>query len=220
MSTFHTRRLPHYYSIGEPLFLTWCLAGAIPEHRRFPAATTSGQAFVAMDRLLDTTRTGPHYLHIPEIASMVVEAIHFHAENLKRYDLHRYVVMSNHVHLLMTPRMDVSKLMQSLKRFTAKEGNRMLDLTGHPFWQDESYDRLVRDATEFGRIARYIEMNPVHAGLALAPEDFRWSGGGPIDNRPQVANRLPTCPTKRGSNPKCHLSSPISCRQHAECSAE
>jgi REP element-mobilizing transposase RayT len=188
MSAFHTRRLPHCYSVGEPLFLTWCLYGALPANRRFPAATTSGEAFVAMDRLLDSTRTGPQYLHIPEIASMVVEGLHDHAENLKRYDLHRYVVMSNHVHLLVTPRTDVSQLMQSLKRHTAKEANRYLGLTGHPFWQDESYDRLVRDATEFQRISRYIEMNPVNAGLALSPEDFRWSGGGPIDQRPQVAN--------------------------------
>jgi len=52
------------------------------------------------------------------------------------------------VHLLITPRVEVSRLMQSLKRFTAREGNRMLGLTGQPFWRDESDDRLVRDETE------------------------------------------------------------------------
>jgi hypothetical protein len=77
--------------------------------------------------------------------------------------------------------------MHSLKRFTAKEGNRMLGLTGQPFWQDESYDRLIRDG-EFERIANYIEMNPVKAGLVSAPEDFPWSSARPIDNRPQVVN--------------------------------
>jgi hypothetical protein len=62
----------------------------------------------------------------------------------------------------------------------------MLGLTGQAFWQDESYDRLVRNDSEFERIAHYIEMNPVKAGLAAVPEEFPWSSAGPIDNRPQV----------------------------------
>lgn len=109
---------------------------------------------------------------------MVVEAIHYRHENLEHYQLHAYVVMANHVHLLITPRVEVSQLMQSLKRFTAREGNRMLGLTGQPFWQDESYDRLVRDETEFQRTARYIEMNPVKAGIVSKPDDFPWSSAG------------------------------------------
>jgi REP element-mobilizing transposase RayT len=96
--------------------------------------------------------------------------------------------MPNHVHLLVTPRVEVSKMMQSLKRFTARECNRILGLTGQPFWQDESYDRLVRNEAEYRRIVRYIEMNPVRAGLAATPEEFPWSSARPIDNRPQVYN--------------------------------
>ncbi len=80
--------------------------------------------------------------------------------------------MPNHVHLLITPLTEISKLVQSLKRFTAREANRILHSTGQPFWQQESYDRLVRNETEFQRITRYIEMNPVHAGLAATPEEF------------------------------------------------
>jgi hypothetical protein len=126
--TFHSRRLPHHYAVGQAMFLTWRLHGSLPEGRTFPGATTAGEAFLAMDRLLDTTRTGPHYLRQPEIAEMVVGAIR-HRED-SDYDLHCYVVMANHVHLLFTPRIDVSKLMKSLKRFTAREGNRILGLTG------------------------------------------------------------------------------------------
>ncbi len=117
---------------------------------------------------------------------MVVEAIRF--RDPRHYQLHAFVVMPNHVHLLVTPVVVVCKVMQSLKRFTAREGNRMLGLTGKPFWQDESYDRLVRNEKEFERIASYIEMNPVTAGLAATPEEFRWSSSWPIDNRPQVDN--------------------------------
>jgi putative DNA methylase len=143
-----------------------------------------------MDRLLDATRTAPLHLYRPEIARMIVEALWYHAQRLEHYHLHSYVVMPNHVHLLITPRAPVSKLMQSLKRFTARDGNRILGLTGQPFWQDESYDRLVRDEREFQRIAQYIEANPVNAGLVATPEEFPWSSARPIDNRPQVDNRV------------------------------
>ena len=187
MATFYRRRLPHYHSLGQPIFITWRLQGSLPANRSFPSATTSGQAFVAMDRLLDNARTGPLYLRRPDIAIVVVEAIHYR-EREQHYQLHSYVVMANHVHLLVTPLAEVSKVMQSLKRFTALESNRILGLTGKAFWQDESYDRLVRNGTEFQRIRNYIEMNPVKCGLAVTPEEFPWSSARPIDNRPQIDN--------------------------------
>ena len=93
-----------------------------------------------MDRLLDNARTGPLTLRQPGIAKVVVDAIHYRDGG--PYDLHNYVVMPNHVHLLITPRLPVSQLMQSLKRFTARENNRIPGLTGQPFWQDESYDHF------------------------------------------------------------------------------
>jgi REP element-mobilizing transposase RayT len=104
---------------------------------------------------------------------MVVEAIRYRDPG--HYQLHNFVVMPNHVHILITPCVSLSQVMQSLKRFTAREGNRILGLTGQAFWQDESYDRLVRNDREFAQIARYIEMNPVNAGLATGPDQFLWS---------------------------------------------
>ena len=172
MTTFHERRLPHYYPLESPVFITWRLHGSLPGHRSFAPDLASGKAFVAMDRLLDNAISGPLYLHRPEIAVMVVEAIRF--RHGREYELHRWVVMANHVHLLVTPHEPVPEFMQSLKRFTAREANKILGLTGS-FWQAESYDRLVRDGTEFKRIASYIEMNPVKAGLVSSPELFPWS---------------------------------------------
>jgi putative transposase len=150
----------------------------MPPGRSFDALV-SGQAFLAMDRLLDNASTGPLYLRRPEIADMVVAAIR--NRNGAAYRLHNYVVMANHVHLLITPNVPVSKLMQSLKRFTAREGNRTLGLIGRPFWQEESYDRLVRNEEEFRRIASYIEMNPVRAGLVATPDKFPWSSASPTN---------------------------------------
>ena len=147
-----------------------------------------------MDRVLDTASIGPLFPRMPEIAKMVMDAIHYRDQ--RTYQLHSFVVMPNHVHRLMTPLEPVSKVMQSLKRFTAREGNRMLGLTGQPFWQDESYDRLVRNDSEFERIVHYIERNPVTAGLAPTPGEFPWSSARPISNRPQVSNlpHITMCP--------------------------
>ena len=152
MAAFHVRRLPHYHYLDRPMFLSWRLRDSLPAGRSFPPSGSSGHAFVTVDHLLDTACTGPLYLRRPEIAAIVAEAICFHAFDLQHYRLHAYVVMANHVHLLVTPSTDVSKLLQSLKRYTAREANRLLGQTGQPFWQDESYDRLVRDAAEFQRL--------------------------------------------------------------------
>jgi hypothetical protein len=64
--------------------------------------------------------------------------------------------------------------MRSLKGITAKRANAMLALTGHPFWQEESYDHLVRDQSEFENVRNYIEENPVRAGLVTEASEYRW----------------------------------------------
>jgi len=131
-----------------------------------------------MDRILDHARCGPLYLRQTDIAELVVDAIRYRQEQLQHFQLHSYVIMANHIHVLITPHVEVSKLMHSLKRFTARKANQILGLTGQPFWQDESYDRLVRDELECRRITNYIEMNPVKAGLVTTPEAFPWSSAG------------------------------------------
>jgi hypothetical protein len=99
---FHERHLPHLYDTERPVFVTWRLHDSLPPNRPFPAAAlTSGQAFHAMDRLLDETRTGAFYLRQPAVAEMVVEAIEYNANTLGHYTLHAFVVMPNHVHLLV-----------------------------------------------------------------------------------------------------------------------
>ncbi len=78
--------------MGQATFLTWRLHGSLPNSRSFPAELTSVQAFVAMDRLLDGGRYGPHFLGLPGIASTVTEAIRYRDE--QAYQLHAFVVMS------------------------------------------------------------------------------------------------------------------------------
>ena len=118
---------------------------------------------------------------------MMVEAIWYNAEVLGHYALHAFVVMPNHIHMLATPAVELPKLTKSLKGITAKRANAMLSLTGKPFWQAESYDHLVRSEVEFRKICRYIEENPVRAGLVTEASDFRWSSSGwATGGRPQT----------------------------------
>jgi REP element-mobilizing transposase RayT len=162
--------------MGQPVFLTWRLHGSLPRSRSFPtSAFASGQAFAALDRLLDGARNGPLYLRETAIADMIVEAIQYNAETLGHYVCHAFVVMPNHVHLLVTPAVSLPRLTKSLKGITAKRANKMLLLTGSPFWQEESYDHLVRNEQEFARIQNYIEANPVRAGLVSHASYYSWS---------------------------------------------
>ena len=67
----------------------------------------------------------------------------------------------------------LNKIMQSLKRHTARRANCFLGREG-AFWQDESYDRVIRNNDEYIRTVNYVLENPVKAGLVLKWEDWRW----------------------------------------------
>ena len=169
------RRLPHRYPEGKWLFVTFHLHGSLPQARYPPAGKLSaGAAFVWMDRYLDTTRTGPMHLADSRVARVVVEAL-LRGEALGHYELAAYVVMANHVHALILPKVPASRMMRSLKGATAREANLILGRTGEPFWQAESYDHWVRDAAEWENIRGYIENNPVKAGLVWRVSEYPWS---------------------------------------------
>ncbi len=65
--------------------------------------------------------------------------------------------------------------MRWIKTATAARANRILNRVGEEFWQREYYDRWVRNDKELASIIRYIEQNPVTAGLAASAEYYRWS---------------------------------------------
>jgi REP element-mobilizing transposase RayT len=86
--------------------------------------------------------------------------------------------MPNHVHALLLPTVPMSAITRWLKGSTARKANLILERTGGVFWQDESFDHQVRDEVELERIARYVENNPVSAGLVAYPSDWQWSSAG------------------------------------------
>jgi putative transposase len=169
------RRLPLIYVDGCWLFVTFHLHGSLPQSKYPPPHKASaGEAFVWIDRQLDIARSAPTYLRQESIARAVVDSL-YRGVDLGHYQLGPFVVTSNHVHVLLLPKTDPSKLLKSIKGWTAREANRLLGRTGEPFWQRESYDHWVRHENEWRRIAAYIESNPVKAGLVARAEDYRWS---------------------------------------------
>ena len=170
----YQRRLPHFHPEGRYLFVTWRLHGSLPLERPDALYATPGHAFVAMDRALARNQANP-WLSDTQVARQVVEAIQ-HAELQKGfYELQAWVLMPNHVHLLILPQVALPQITHWIKGRTARGANQVLDRSGEPFWQDESYDRWVRNEKEFHRIVAYIEENPVAAGLAPTAEAWPWS---------------------------------------------
>jgi len=148
-----------------------------------PAAlgpNAAGKRFRAIDRILDKAAFGRDWLRDTRIAQCVADALRYGQWQLKIYELHAWVVMPNHVHVLLRPRVPLARITRAIKGFTARQANRILGRTGRRFWQDESFDHWVRNAAEFARIVAYIEFNPVTAGLAKKPEDWPWSNASRI----------------------------------------
>ena len=99
----------------------------------------------------------------------------------EQYHLSAWVIMPNHVHNLLRPMpgFSLAQIVHSFKSYTALQANRVLGRKG-PFWMREPFDRYIRDLDHFNRTVRYIEHNPVKAGLCMIPEDWEfssaWSG--------------------------------------------
>jgi len=193
MKTYYERNLPHWHPTGATLFITFRLKDSIPravlddlklQNQLLQKEITDKESlytaqkkyFGIFDKRLDANPNGPYWLTQPEITAMVGQAFHFY--DGKDYKLWAYTIMSNHVHLLITPTQEAPELpiiLQKIKRYTAAQANKLLNRTGNPFWEEESYDHVVRKEGEFERIVAYILNNPVKAGLVKYWEEWPWS---------------------------------------------
>jgi REP element-mobilizing transposase RayT len=127
-----------------------------------------------MDAELDRGACGPLWLRDPKVARHVEDAI-VRGEELGHYQLDSYVVMPNHVHVLLWPWVPLARITGGIKGVSARAANAALGRVGTHFWEDESFDHWVRNEAELARIRAYIERNPVAAGLVERPEDWPWS---------------------------------------------
>lgn len=146
--------------------------------------------FAKFDQLLDNNNSGSMWLNEKKIAVIAADAIHF--RDKKEYQLFSYCIMPNHVHMLIgvgdmfvkenpgnntdsaNESYRLPKILQDLKKFTARESNKILGRNGQ-FWHSESYDHVVRNVKEFENITDYIAQNPVKAGLTENYKDWEFS---------------------------------------------
>lgn len=175
--SYHERHLPHWQPEGVALFVTWRLAGSLPRNVQLIRGQSPGQQFVSIDHVLDKAATGPRWLDDDRVAQAVVEALLYGEKQLHLYRLRAWVLTINHIHILIYPDAPLSRITKAIKNFSARSANTILGRSGQPFWQDESYDHWVRDQNELNKIVRYIEANPVTAGLVAQLQDWRWSSG-------------------------------------------
>ncbi|MFH1871444.1 MAG: transposase [Pseudomonadota bacterium] len=103
--------------------------------------------------------------------------------------IHAYVLMTNHVHLLVTPQRSdgPAKLMQSLGRRYVQYVNRAYKRSGS-LWEGRYKSSIVQDEIYLFACMRYIELNPVRAAMVADPGQYRWSsyrhnGLGQADER-------------------------------------
>jgi REP element-mobilizing transposase RayT len=137
-----------------------------------------------VDRWLDQGM-GSCCLKTPELANIVVDAMK--ATDGRRCELGCYVVMPNHVHVVVRPLHSASdpleKILQQWKGSTSCRINESLGKSG-TLWQRESYDRIIREEEHLWRVIQYIGANPMMAGISrmelpiwIRPEwvDLGWS---------------------------------------------
>jgi REP element-mobilizing transposase RayT len=174
--------LPHFDHSGLIQSITFRLADSLPramleqsmhELTRLPEDQRSIEQERRIAEWLDRG-LGMCYLRDPRVAELVENALlHFDAQ---RYRLMAWCVMPNHVHTLVEMREEfpLVSIVHSWKSFTSNAANRLLGSSGE-FWMREYHDRFIRNADHFENVKRYIESNPIKAGLLVAIDEWRWS---------------------------------------------
>ena len=178
------RQLPHWQQGECVQFVTFRLADSLPQsrldemrvlredwlsHHPRPWSRKEEQEYAdtVSDKLEQWTDAGYGECLLQEerVRRVVAEAIgHFHGS---RYQLHAFVIMPNHVHVLLSPLAgySVQDIVGSWKVYSARAVNRLLHRSG-PLWERACFDHMVRNADSFREKLDYILRNPRHLPLS------------------------------------------------------
>lgn len=179
----HRGYLPHFYGACSQM-ITFRLKDSLPKQAltvvqqrldAMPVSEVKRQRQKIVDDYLDSGY-GSRLLADPRAAQIVENVVLRH--DGRRYDAHSWVVMPNHVHVLITLYKDdtLGSIVHSWKVRSAKQINFLLKRSG-PLWYRDYFDRYMRHEAHFQQSVEYIEMNPVKAGLVQRPEDWRFGSG-------------------------------------------
>jgi len=185
MSGWHHRGyLPHvdYPHLWQSV--TFRLADSVPravveKWKRELAEVSSVERERSLRRRIDIYEDagyGSCLLRDDRCAAVVMD--HMAAHDQVSYRIAAWVVMPNHVHVLIGPisgkRIELSQVTRAWKGASARRINQMLGRSGS-VWQAESFDRWIRDDHHFAAVVAYIAKNPVKAGLSRSTGEWRWS---------------------------------------------
>jgi len=178
--------LPHLEAGNKPQFITWRTEDSIPiavleAWKAELAGKTDSERGAELARRTEKYCDECHgecLLRDPRAARKVQEVLLY--DHMLKYTLHAWVVMPNHVHVLLTPNPDVKlfSIMRRLKTVSSTAVNRLFGRSGQ-FWQIDYFDRMQRDSEHFARTKHYIEWNPVKAKLCTDPSMWTWSSRSP-----------------------------------------
>lgn len=170
--------VPHRDSPGLTQFITYHLADAFPsallsEWSALLEIEDDRERRKELEAYLDRGR-GDCWLRRSDVATVCEKAfLHFDSE---RYSLKAWCLMPNHVHVLvLATTVPMSEFVQSWKGYTSYRCNKLLKRCKPDFWADGYWDTYMRDGEHERRTIRYIENNPVKAGLVSDPMAWSWS---------------------------------------------
>lgn len=210
MKTEYKQRLPHIQPVGAAFFVTFRLFGSLPKitiqalkdkyekkindlklkklnahEKNLEIFTIRKQYLVEYDALLDKLDCGPMYLQDRSIREILEKQLHRFDNEL--YTLICYCVMSNHVHILIDTKIQLSEIsgenqidmnykqldviMKNIKGPSAWYANKYLNKHGQ-FWERESFDIYIRNEKMLNNVITYILENPVKAKMVEKWDDF------------------------------------------------
>ena len=180
--TVYRRHLPHWRQDGATYFVTFRLADSLPAAKlaelredrevwtqRYPEPSDAEREghfrehMKKVERWLDQGY-GDCVLKRDDSADNAEECLRFF--DGERYSLFAAAIMPNHVHVCVRPlgEWKLDAVVKGWKSVSSRNINRLLEREGQ-LWQEESYDRIVRDSKHLRRVVRYIEANPSKAGV-------------------------------------------------------
>jgi hypothetical protein len=182
---YRPRGLPHFDSPELPQFVTFRLQDSLPREVAFARSEESRPSYRRRIEAALDAGAGACWLLRPELAGIVCEGL-VHGCGIS-HDMHAFVVMPNHVHVLTTFRRGFSlgDVVRGWKSYSARRINERIGRHGR-LWQRDYFDRFVRDERHFEAIRAYIENNPVTAHLAKAPADWLFSSASARSVDPQA----------------------------------
>jgi REP element-mobilizing transposase RayT len=168
---YHKRNLPHIQIENMYNFITFRTFKSVDEYlqRLNGLNLSTKEKQYKIDKYLDNSQNGACFYGIV-LERMKEILFEFDGVN---YELVAFVIMPNHIHIIILPKINLAIIMKNLKGKSGKTLNELLEMSGN-FWAREYYDKVIRNEKHLLQTIEYILHNPIKAGLKDA-ENRVWS---------------------------------------------